>query len=213
MQWRVNTQYRRTLKDTPYCLVYGMHPRVGISNLPILQNIISNLVTEAQLNEVYCEMAEDPPSQDTAKLPQSFQDQVAAVVDAANDEAMVSLSPVQTKRRKRPPEDDSNTSMMDLTRQAKMRDARDMKIAKRDALKEAVLSNPVENPISPPAQKELRVPLFLIAGWNYLKSEMNMIDLSPYQKFKTQTFTRCFRSYTASTTRTSQTMTTGRHVF
>jgi len=100
-----------------------MHPRVGISNLLILQSVLSNLVTEAQLNEVYCKLAEDP-RQDTAELPESFLDQVAAVADAANaDEAMVSLSPVQTKR-KRPPED-SNTSMMDQT-QAK-RNAREMK--------------------------------------------------------------------------------------
>jgi hypothetical protein len=102
-----------------------MQPRVGISNLPILQRVLLNLVTEAQLNEVYCKMAEDPPSQDTAELPKLFQDQVAAVVDAANAEAMVSLSPVQTKR-KRPPED-SNTSMMDLTQAQAKRDVRDMK--------------------------------------------------------------------------------------
>ena len=61
---------------------------------------------------------------------------------------MVSLSPVQTKR-KRPPED-SNTSMMDLTQDQAKRDARDMKKAKSDALKEAVLSKTTENPISPP---------------------------------------------------------------
>ena len=103
VQWRVNTQHHSTLKDTPYHLVYGMHPRVGISNLPISQSVLKNLVTEAQLNEVYCEMAEDP-SQDTAKLPDLFKDQVAAVADAANAEAMVSLSPLQSKRN-RPPED------------------------------------------------------------------------------------------------------------
>ena len=69
VQWRVNTQYHRTLKDTPYHLVYGMHPRVGTFNLPISQRVLLNLVTEAQLIEVYCELAEDPPSQDTAELP------------------------------------------------------------------------------------------------------------------------------------------------
>ena len=52
---------------------------------------------------------------------------------------MMSLSSVQTKR-KRPPED-SNTSK---------RDARDMKKAKINALKEAGLPKPVENHISPP---------------------------------------------------------------
>jgi hypothetical protein len=146
VQWRVNTQYHRALKDTPYCLVYGMNPRVGISNLPISQSILSNLVTGAELNEVYCKMVEDP-SQYTAELPDSFQDQVAAVVNAANAEAMVSLSPMQTKRKRTP--EDSKTSMMDLT-QATRKDARHMIIAKRDALKEAVLSKPAENPISPP---------------------------------------------------------------
>jgi hypothetical protein len=147
VQWRVNTQYHRTLKDTPYHLVYGMHPRVGISNLPISQSVLSNLVTEAQLNEVYCGVLTDEPRQDTTKLPTLFQEQVAAVADATNAEALVSLSPVQINR-KRPPEVDINT-MMDLT-QAK-RDARDMKKAKIDALKEAVLSTPTtENPITPP---------------------------------------------------------------
>jgi hypothetical protein len=93
VQWRVNTQFHSTIKDTPYHLVYGMHPRVGISNLPISPSVLSNLVNEAQLNEVYCKMAENP-SQNTAQLPKSFQDQVAAVADAANTEALVSLSPV-----------------------------------------------------------------------------------------------------------------------
>ena len=87
------------------------------------------------------------PSQDTAQLPELFQDQVAAVADAANAKALVSMSPVQIKlSRKRPPED-INTSMMDLS-QAK-RDARDVKKAKINALKEAVFSKPADNPISP----------------------------------------------------------------
>jgi hypothetical protein len=117
-----------------------------MANLPISQSVLSNLVTEAQLNKVYCKLAEDP-RQDTVSLPESFQDQVDAVADAANaGEVMVSLFPLQTNR-KRPPED-SNTSMMDLT-QAK-RDARDVKKAKINALKEAVFSQPTENHISPP---------------------------------------------------------------
>ena len=146
VQWRVNTQFHRTLKDTPYHLVYGMHPRVGISNLPISQSVLNKLVTEAQLNKVYCEMAEDT-TQVSSNFPQSFQDQVVALTDGANNEAMVSLSPVLTKR-KRPPED-IDTSMMELRTQA-MRDARDMKKAKINSLKEAVLSKPTENRISPP---------------------------------------------------------------
>ena len=55
---------------------------------------------------------------------------------------------LRTQSRKRPPED-SNTSTMDLRKQS-MRDARGIKQAKSDALKEAFLSSPVENPISHP---------------------------------------------------------------
>ncbi len=40
--------------------------------------------------------------------------------------------------------------MMDLTQVQAMRDARDMKIAKTDALKEAVLSRSATKPSSPP---------------------------------------------------------------
>jgi hypothetical protein len=76
-----------------------MHPRVGISNLPISQSVLLKLVTEAQLNEVYCMLAEDP-RQDTAELPELFQDQVSAVADAENaNEAMVSLSPLKLATR------------------------------------------------------------------------------------------------------------------
>jgi len=145
VQWRVNTQFHRTLKDTPYHLVYGMHPRVGISNFPISQSVLNKLVTEAQLNKVYCEMAEDT-TQVSSNFPQSFQDQVVALTDAANNEAMVSLSPLQTKR-KRPPED-IDTSMTERTQS--MRDARDMTRAKIDALNVAVLSRSAEKPSTPP---------------------------------------------------------------
>jgi len=56
VQWRINTQVHQTLKDTPYRLTYGMHPRVGLSNLPISNEILSKLVTEAELNDVIAQM-------------------------------------------------------------------------------------------------------------------------------------------------------------
>ncbi len=55
-QWRINTQHHQTIKDTPYHLTYGQHPRIGISNLPISPEILQTLVTKAQLNEVYSSM-------------------------------------------------------------------------------------------------------------------------------------------------------------
>ena len=53
VQWRINTQIHDTLKDTPYHLTYGQHPRVGISNLPVSTAILEKLATEAELQDVY----------------------------------------------------------------------------------------------------------------------------------------------------------------
>ena len=70
VQWRYNTQYHQTLKDTPYHLTFGQHPCVGISNLPISPEILSNLSTEADLLDVYMSIksnimsTESPKSQD-----------------------------------------------------------------------------------------------------------------------------------------------------
>jgi hypothetical protein len=54
----VANQYQvyQTLKDTPYHLTYGMHPCVGLSNLPISNEILYTLVTEAELNDVIAKM-------------------------------------------------------------------------------------------------------------------------------------------------------------
>jgi hypothetical protein len=109
-----------------------MHPRVGISNLPISQSVLNKLVTEAQLNEVYCEMAED-----TTQVSSNF---------PANNKAMVSLSPLLTKRKRTP--EDIHTSMTELRTQS-MRDVRDMTRAKIDALNVAVLSRSSEKPSTP----------------------------------------------------------------
>ena len=55
-QWRYNTQVHQTLRDTPYHLTFGQHPRVGISNLPLSSEILKNLASEANLNDVYSRM-------------------------------------------------------------------------------------------------------------------------------------------------------------
>jgi hypothetical protein len=110
--------------------------------------------------------------------------------------------------------------MMDLTQDQAKRDARDMKKAKSDALKEAVLSKTTENPISPPTtppndsvgRLKSAEGTNINNHWLELYKERD-IDLSPFRKFIKESMARCFQSYTASTTRTSQTMTTGRHVF
>jgi hypothetical protein len=41
------------MKDTPYHLTFGQHPRVGISNLPIAPEILKTLSTESVLMDVF----------------------------------------------------------------------------------------------------------------------------------------------------------------
>ncbi len=45
-QWGINNQVHETIKATPYHLTYGHNPWVGISNLPVSEDILANLVTE-----------------------------------------------------------------------------------------------------------------------------------------------------------------------
>ena len=53
VQWRINTQVNRTIGNTtPYSLMFGQRPRVGISSLPIESDLLDTLATEAQLNTV-----------------------------------------------------------------------------------------------------------------------------------------------------------------
>jgi hypothetical protein len=52
MMWRYNTQTHRTVDDVLYNLLFGHMPRVGISNLPLANELINTLATEAQLNKV-----------------------------------------------------------------------------------------------------------------------------------------------------------------
>jgi hypothetical protein len=83
-QWRYNTQVHQTLRDTPYHLTFGQHPCVGISNLPLSSEILKNLVTEANLNDVYsrkqCGMINDSVSETLDDA--MFQDVIATVVEA-----------------------------------------------------------------------------------------------------------------------------------
>ena len=51
IQWRCNTQIHRGIgRRTPYHLMFGQHPQVGISTLPISHNLLTNLATEMDVN-------------------------------------------------------------------------------------------------------------------------------------------------------------------
>lgn len=50
IQWRCNTQIHRGIGNrTPYHLMFGQHPHVGISNLPIDPKLLTNLATEVEV--------------------------------------------------------------------------------------------------------------------------------------------------------------------
>jgi hypothetical protein len=53
VQWQINTSFHHGIKDIPYRLTYGQHPRVGISQLPIDEKILAALATEAELNQLF----------------------------------------------------------------------------------------------------------------------------------------------------------------
>ncbi len=67
-QWRINTQVHQTLKDTPYHLTYGTHPRVGISNQPVSEDILAKLVTEGELQDVYQQLGSSIVDKDANNL-------------------------------------------------------------------------------------------------------------------------------------------------
>lgn len=52
IQWRCNTQIHRGIGNrTPYHLMFGQHPQIGISNLPIAPNMLAGLATEMDVNQ------------------------------------------------------------------------------------------------------------------------------------------------------------------
>jgi hypothetical protein len=86
-QWHYyNTQVHHTLRDSPYHLTFGQHPRVGILNLPIASEILQNLVTEADLNDVYSKMTCGMLAEtSTQPLDLSVQDVITTVAKAVEN--------------------------------------------------------------------------------------------------------------------------------
>ncbi len=130
VQWRINTQVHQTIKDTPYHLTYGQHPWVGISNLPVSAEILANLRTEAELQDVYLLMNSSiDVANNCVVLPNDgFDAAIVAVTIATADrlvDTLVSLSPLG-KHKGRSPQDSSQLS-------------REIRDAKRTAMSTAVV--------------------------------------------------------------------------
>jgi hypothetical protein len=85
-QWHYNTQIPQTLQDSPYHLAFGQQPRVGISNLPISLEVLRNLVTEAELIEVYSNMKSGMMTELLlGSLDPAFQDTLMTVMENINN--------------------------------------------------------------------------------------------------------------------------------
>ena len=112
VQWRYNTQEHETIKDTPYHLAFGQHPRVGISNLPIAPHILKNLSTESQLIDVYSNLKSTMTFESPTK-PKSLVESHESVVGEESEirsvgETMDSAS--GTKRSNSTTDDESRAS-------------------------------------------------------------------------------------------------------
>ncbi len=116
--WRINTQVHRTIKDTPYYLTYGQHPRVGISNLPISADILQRLSTEAELHNLYSTMNVDgvalaaplsttdglhlnDPAPEDAGLDETIDEMAVGIADTLDE--IVPRTPLD-KRKERSPQ-------------------------------------------------------------------------------------------------------------
>jgi hypothetical protein len=119
-------QVHQTIKDTPYHLTYGQHPWVGISNLPVSADILSNLRMESKLQDVYLLMNSsiNIASNCEALANEGFDDTTAAVTIAIADTLVPLLS--LEKRRGGSPQEASQLT-------------REIHDAKRTAMATAVL--------------------------------------------------------------------------
>ena len=159
-QWRINTQHHQTIKDTPYHLTYGQHPRIGISNLPVSSEILANLVTEAQLQDMYSLMNVDGVGVevsalelDDAALPVDgleLQDEISAEAIKAVD-TLVSKTPLLPKETLGKRKERSAQSSSAKTRE--IRDAKQAAMSKVLFLNELTTAEPSSNPINTTAGK------------------------------------------------------------
>jgi hypothetical protein len=51
VQWQYNTSFHSGIRAVSYFLTYGQQPRMGISNLPIHEQILSGLATEQEIGQ------------------------------------------------------------------------------------------------------------------------------------------------------------------
>ena len=80
VMWRYNTQQHQTVGNTPYRLLFGQLPGVGISALLLDPILLDTLATEAELNQ----LVDLPAIDDTAE----GNDEEIAEMDIVNEDAV-----------------------------------------------------------------------------------------------------------------------------
>ncbi len=148
-QWRYNTQIHQTLQDGPYHLAFGQQPRVGISNLPISLELLRNLITEAELINVYSNMKSgmmtellsgslDPAFQDTLMTVTENINNGIAALDSTTESINNGIAAIASM---------TPTTMTEITPATRTKsyntsqDRRNAKRAKTSALENAVIGN------------------------------------------------------------------------
>ncbi len=107
------------MKDTPYHLTFGQHPRVGISNLPIAPEILKTLSTESVLMDVYSNLK----SRMRVESPTNPQQQSVAVsLEEALNES-VGIHTVSGTKKKRSHSTTEETCALTRARKAVREDA------------------------------------------------------------------------------------------
>lgn len=113
IQWRCNTQIHRGIGNrTPYHLMFGQHPQVGISNLPIAPHMLASLATEMDVNRCLGLDADVPLEEATLPMCSRKSDTPSSTV--ANT-TTTQVNPLETARDRTTNTNQSETALAKTT--------------------------------------------------------------------------------------------------
>ncbi len=104
VQWRYNTQYHSTLKITPYELVFGIKPLIGLPTLPLSTEILNSLSTDIQLKDVFDKMKGSmlqPPKEnfELTEEAQSLVDSISSNLETSKKKRRKTTEDLQASRQ------------------------------------------------------------------------------------------------------------------
>ena len=96
VRWRIMTNYSKAIDDTPYYLLYGQRPRVGISALPLAPELLSTLQTEADLNRAL-QITEEATVEESVLQASMVDELVANILGKAQNPSKVTVSTLRAQ--------------------------------------------------------------------------------------------------------------------